>query len=330
MRVRLSRRNGVRAQRPGARRKLVLLLVAATGFAAIAPAAEAAFPGRNGAIAYTAPDAGEGGGPIELWTVEPRSGSTTQLTAVFIVEDPAWSDDGRTLAFSMYLVRRGFAIGAVPGRRPGLAPWTPGDIEAMTLPSPPTSPGDFGHALDTDPSWAPGGRRIVYRDEAGSLIVLGADDSKRVIVAGPGTSGPAWSPNGRLIAFTRCASLATKCALWVVRPNGKGLRRLTDGTMNERAPSWSPDGRRLVFQADTGLWTIRARAFGRRPRPRRLLAAGAGPSWSPDGTQIAFGRDDGVYVVNTDGSSPRQLAPSATGVRNTDWQPKVWPMRIGF
>ena len=73
--VRMSRRSGVRAQRSGARRKLVLLLVAATGFAAIAPAAEAAFPGRNGAIAYTAPGAGggDGEGPVELWTVEPRS-----------------------------------------------------------------------------------------------------------------------------------------------------------------------------------------------------------------------------------------------------------------
>ena len=256
-------------------------------------------------------------------------GATTQLTNVFIVESPAWSDDGRTLAFSWFIGRRGVVIGAVPGRRPAVAPWTSGDVEAMTHPSPPSPPLDFGHALDFDPSWAPGGRRIVYRDAAGSVIVLSADDSKRVIATGG--SPPAWSPNGRLIAFTRCSALArTECSLWVVRPNGTGLRRLTDGTMNERAPSWSPNGRRLVFEADTGLWTIRSRAFGRRPRPRRLLEAGAGPSWSPDGTQIAFGRDDGVYVVGTDGSSPTKVAASPTGVRQTDWQPKPWPMRIGL
>src|SRR6185437_6401257 len=133
----------------------------------------------------------------------------------------------------------------------------------------------------------------------------------------------AWSPVGRLIAFSRCTVPDSGCAIWLVRPNGTRLRRLTDGTMNEQNPSWSPNGRRLVFEADGGLWTIRRPGFGRRPRPRLLLESGRGPAWSPDGTQIAFGRDDGAYVVNTDGSGVRRVL-ATDSIAETDWQPKVW------
>jgi Tol biopolymer transport system component len=199
----------------------------------------------------------------------------------------------------------------------------------VTLPSPPTGPDDVGTPEDFDPAWAPGGRHVVYREADGSVVVLGADDTKRVIATGAAVDGPAWSPNGRLIAFSRCNASGAGCAIWLVRPNGTHLRRLTNGTMNEQAPSWSPNGRRLVFEADGGLWTIRRRAFGHRPRPRRLLDSGRGPSWSPDGTQIAFGRPDGVYVVNADGSDARLVVATANGIAQTDWQPKVWPMR-GF
>jgi hypothetical protein len=70
-----------------------------------------------------APGAGDDGGPAEIWPVDPSSGAATQLTNLFAIT-PAWSDDGRTLAFSEFIGRQGNAIGAVPGagRRPDRGP----------------------------------------------------------------------------------------------------------------------------------------------------------------------------------------------------------------
>ena len=246
----------------------------------LAPAAQAAFPGRNGDIAYVAPG-NDNGNEAELWTVDPSSGAVTELAQVFVSGGPASSDDGRTLAFSAFIGRQGNVIGAFPGRRPAAAPWNVFDMEMMTVPSVPTGPGDAGDAEDFDPAWAPGGRHIVYRDDAGQVIVLGADGSKRVIATGANVDGPAWSPDGRLIR---------------VHPVHRGLRRMrnlarpperdasapADRRHDERAEpelvaEWPPPGvrgeRRPVDDPPAGVRPASAPAPAARLKPRPVVVA---------------------------------------------------------
>jgi Tol biopolymer transport system component len=66
---------------------------------------------------------------------------------------------------------------------------------------------------------------------------------------------PAFSPNGKLIAFNRCS---TTCDVWVMRADGSGATRLTT---NGFWPHWSPDGKRIAFSSDrddpvTGIWDV--------------------------------------------------------------------------
>ena len=126
---------------------------------------------------------------------------------------------------------------------------------------------------------------------------------------------PAFSPDGRSIAFVRGA---TRPELFLMRSDGGGVKRLVrwrDG--GGFAPSWSPDGSRIVFVSFTNLKTI---------RPERTAAVALstpngwfydGPSWSPDGRSLVFtgdpfgGIDEGnvLRIVAEGGRRPRELVP---------------------
>lgn len=110
---------------------------------------------------------------------------------------------------------------------------------------------------------------------------------------------PAWSPDGRLVAFVRGSSAGT--ALFVMRPDGAGVRRITtpvrtpDGVPSrDRAPAWSPDGRTLAFASDRrggegDVWRVDLDGGDLRPLTRTAPFIGDGnPTWSPDGRWIWF------------------------------------------
>src|SRR4026208_2582521 len=62
---------------------------------------------------------------------------------------------------------------------------------------------------------------------------------------------PDWSPDGKQIAF---ASNRDGGGIFVVRPDGKGIRRAT--ATQGKAPEWSPDGKEIAFEAPDGLRVV--------------------------------------------------------------------------
>jgi Tol biopolymer transport system component len=135
---------------------------------------------------------------------------------------------------------------------------------------------------------------------------------------------PRWSPDGRWIGFQRLrgASRPHPIELWVIRPDGSGLRRLPlVGAFNnldinpdagEQAWDWSPDGRHVVFQHRDPLidydddfgGDIAVAEIG--TGKQHVLGVGRHPDWSPRRHEIAYAHDN-LYVARADGRSRRRI-----------------------
>jgi Tol biopolymer transport system component len=177
-------------------------------------------------------------------------------------------------------------------------------------------------ALSPDGRWiafdgAPGWDRGDNSDFDIQLMRADGTQRRRLTRTPDRDTGAAWSPDGRLIAFTRRPGETGPYAIWVVRPDGGGMRRLRSGGF----PAWAPDGRRLAFaqrfrgQFDLYTLDLRTRAVTHLTRtPGDEFPA----AWSPDGrwlllTRYArFSPDWDVYRLELATGSVRRLTWTGT------------------
>jgi TolB protein len=136
---------------------------------------------------------------------------------------------------------------------------------------------------------------------------------------------PAWSPDGRAIAYTSYRRGFQD--LFVVRLDDRRLEEPTRGTGKNWLPAWSPDGTQIVFTSvrdgNEEIYVMNRDGTGAR-RLTRHGAIDTSPAWSPDGTQIAFTSNrtgsPQIWVMGADGSSPRALTTEKQCDRPT-WSP---------
>jgi len=158
-----------------------------------------------------------------------------------------------------------------------------------------------------------------YVDLAGSLAAVSevsAPPPPTAAMAGATIAAQAApTPNSELtgkLVFQVCNG----CDIYVIKADGSGLRRLTDGM----DPAWSPDGKKVAFarwRDPRGIYVIDEDGSN-----ETLLfgwSQAKAPAWSPDSRHIAFFTDRNgkweLYVMNADGSNQRPVfepAPSTT------------------
>jgi Tol biopolymer transport system component len=154
--------------------------------------------------------------------------------------------------------------------------------------------------LESSPAWI-GPNRIVYvghRRDPGDLdLHLVREDgsgARALTVNGVGEFDPAWSPDGRFVAYSRARGKASD--VWVIGSDGGGARRVV---ADAGSPTWSPDGTRIAVERAGDIWVA---ALDGSP-PAQLTSGpetDADPDWSPRADEIAFSRTQPVLAMPRD------------------------------
>jgi len=180
----------------------------------------------------------------------------------------------------------------------------------------------------------------VYQQEPTLLIVSKRSGNGEIFLANADGKGaknltsskadngyPAWSPDGKKIAFTSNRDGALN--IYVMDADGGNVKRLTKDMDGSRIPSWTRDGKTIVFCRNTenGSAIFAMDADGKNVR-QVSKEDGWDPACSPDGKKIlftSFRKGDGfrLYVMDMDGSNTKELTTDANqkGYVYPAWSP---------
>jgi len=278
-------------------------------------------------------------GHQEIWVMDADGGNRLQLTRTGEPgadasgsSTPAWSPDGTRIAYA--------SSGETSDEDQDEL-----EIYVMNADGSESRRLTSDHILDANPAWSPDGERIAFahltgvgkENADGVIVVMDATGNGGVEITrhpdAPDTvfdAYPAWSPDGRLIAFTRAtytpSGIEPQVAVYTVEPSGDRERLLIEDAGDA---SWSPDGTRIAFtsvrdrngetcfhECSVSGEIYVANADG--TRLTRLTTSEAddhSPTWSPDGRQIAFVSDrsnrqeheNEIWIIGVDGEGLRRV-----------------------
>jgi len=277
-------------------------------------------------------DAANTGPAANIWTMNADSSGQvplTRLTNGLGAFNAVWSPDGHKLAFLSDRALDGTNT-LNTNRTINLWVMNADGSAAVPVTTLTASFADVGNSAADNPAWSPDGRRLAYnsfRALDGSdgrnlfnhqnIWVVNADGSgsvplTRLTALSTDSVEPAWSPDGRKLAFASSRAFDGSDApnrnatgnIWLMNADGSGATALTriDAAFlaSSGNPLWSSDGRRIAFESQrdldgsnagglvSNIWVMNADGSGATPLTRLASASISGPAWSPNGNKLAY------------------------------------------
>lgn len=301
-------------------RALVLILAAvfAAGLLAVLAQpkpAEAAFPGKNGEIAFQSSRDGN----EEIYVMRADGSNQTRLTTDPPTDPrrdihPAFSPDGKQLTFTIRNI-----------------PTTTSSDEIYLMNVDGTNQTPLAASNSFQSVFSPDATKIAFvsfRDGNNSeLYVMDSDgyNPLRLTNTAENETRPVFSPDGKNIAFTRLVSGVGR-EIYLINLDDGVETRLTNNLVSDNEANFSPDGRTIAFNRSNDIYLMNSDGTNQR----RLTSTSHTeelPAFSPDGEHLAFASNqDGnfeIYAMDVTGTdtAPRQLTKTAPPVVNTkpDW-----------
>lgn len=293
--------------------------------------AEAAFPGDNGRLVFSAFRHGN----TDVYSANPDGTGSKRLTDHPDIDgEPAVSPDGKRVLFTS-------------GRNNAA-----GVEEVWVMRADGTNERRLTENADGDhaPQWSPDGEKIAFSragdgsDFGGRVFVMDLSSGRtRDLTPGFWAAGaPSWSPDGGRIGFVGDREGYGADEIHTVRPDGTGLKTLTSTSSDahEFGLDWSPGGDRIAFATNlTGYEDCDPNGCDRLSEIYAMDRDGSDkvrltrspaddyhgdtyPAWSPDGSKIAFTRANDVFVMRADGTRERNVTgtPSVPEL-DPSWRP---------
>ncbi len=210
---------------------------------------------------------------------------------------------------------------------------------------PPAPEDQYALTLAEHPQLSPDGERIAYvvttidrptyEYRRAIWIAPAAGGEPRRYTAGPNDSSPAWSPDGRSLAFVRAPAGDTKPKnaeerdrgvgrpqIWILPADGGEARQLTFERHGAGSPTWSPDSSALLYTsargADDDPEAADARLDGKNVPAVRTIDR----LWNrADGQGWIYERRTHLFSIPAHGGSPRQLTDGDWDDTNPAWSP---------
>jgi Tol biopolymer transport system component len=316
---------------------LVAVAVAGGAWVLVAPQpAKAEFAGQNGRIAFMKLDSAE---HWQIWVANKDLSDQAKLTS-----GPAnngwavWKPGGAKLAFD--------SDRADPDLNDQNAI---NDIFKMNPDGSGVVKLTHSGAFNGDAGWSPDAERIAFdsdrRNHPGRTEIYVMDsngtDVHRVSTLPAKAKfdqSPRFSPDGKRLVFTRYRGDPKPAALFTIRIDGSGLRRLTPWSNGAGDADWSPGGKKLVFEANPNncygdVYTVDSDGQHLKNITDNRCEGGiADPVWSPDGKKILFGQGRefsggfgfGLATMNPDGTDRHFILPNPTTNPDKDQHQPDW------
>jgi TolB protein len=249
--------------------------------------------------------------------------------------DPAWSPDGRRIAY----IRRDesfsdlYVMDVASGQSTQVTFNGRSDFDRRTQ--------GYVHQVlwATEPAWSPEGDEVIFLSQEQpamseaplyeyplslyrySISLLGTREPLNSDMLDVGQQGsdilsPAWSPDGRYLAYVQAprGNEARRIMLYDFETGQAGpYPGIPAGAYD---PAWSADGSRLAFAVSqdglTDIWMIAAPPSNGTPQRVTDLGRARAPSWSPEGMSMAFlnvgSESTDLYVVELTNENERLVA----------------------